>query len=286
MNSTTPTVVDGLTYQTFVSDGVPRKTDLRLPDGGQIVSSPMTSTLIYGRRDAVLVDPSWTIEQTTRLGDWITASGKWLTAIYITHAHGDHWFGTAQLIERFPDAAVYATRGTIRHMHEQVAIRPQHWDALFPGLIGDTPVLAEPVTRDGFELEGHRLVPIEVGHSDTDDSTVLHVPDLGLVVAGDVAYNGVHEMLLEIGSTGLRDWLAALDTVSALEPRVVVAGHKNRDLPDDPSILDETRRYLLDVLSLLEARPSPRQFFDEMRARHPDRINPGPLWYSAVGLLG
>src|SRR4029077_11804912 len=103
MNSTTRPATNGLRYETFVSDGVPRKTDLRLPDGGQIVSSPMTSTLIYGRRDAVLVDPSWTTAQTTRLGDWITASDKWLTAIYITHAHGDHWFGTAQLIERFPD---------------------------------------------------------------------------------------------------------------------------------------------------------------------------------------
>ena len=209
-----------------------------------------------------------------------------MTAIYITHAHGDHWFGAAQLLERFPDAAIYATKGTIRHMHEQVALRPKHWDALFPGLIGDTPVLAEPVTRDGFELEDHKLTPIEVGHSDTDDSTVLHVPDLGLVVAGDVAYIGVHQMLLEIGSTGLRDWLAALDTVAALAPRAVVAGHRNKALPDHPSILDQTRQYLLDVQRLLVARPSPRQFFDEMRALHPDRLNPGPLWYSAVGLLG
>ena len=45
-------------------------------------------------------------------------------------------------------------------------------------------------------------------------------------------------MLLEIGRTGLRDWLAALDTVAALDPRAVVAGHKNKDLSDDPSILD------------------------------------------------
>jgi glyoxylase-like metal-dependent hydrolase (beta-lactamase superfamily II) len=111
------------------------------------------------------------------------------------------------------------------------------------------------------------------------------VPDRGLVVAGDAAYNGVYQMLMEIGSTGLRDWLAALDTVAALEPRAVVAGHKNRDMPDDSIIRDQTRQYLLDVQSLLEARPSPRQFFDEMSARHPDRINLGPLWYSALGLL-
>ncbi|WP_116202538.1 MBL fold metallo-hydrolase [Amycolatopsis circi] len=274
-----------LSYEVFVSDGVPRHTDLRLPDGGPVISSPMSSTLVQGREDAVLVDPSWTVDQTALLGDWIRATGKRLRAVYITHGHGDHWFGTAQLLDRFPGTTVYATEGTIALMHQQIAARPQFWDTLFPGLIGDTPVLAQPVPREGFELEGHRLLPVEVGHTDTDDTTVLHVPDLGLVVAGDVAYNGVHQMLLEIGETGLQSWLDALDIVEALRPRAVVAGHKNKGLDDAPAIVEQTRRYLLDVRELLAAKPSPRAFFDEMSARHPDRVNPGPLWYSALGLL-
>lgn len=286
MSHSAPADSGALSYEVFVSEGVPRQWEMRLPDGGQIVSSPMSSTLICGDHDAVLVDPSWTIEQTHLLGDWIDASGKRLRTIYITHGHGDHWFGTAQLLERFPDVTVYATEGTIKLMHAQVESRPQFWDALFPDLIGATPVLAQPVPADGFELEGHRLLPIEVGHTDTDDTTVLHVPDLGLVVAGDVVYNGVHQMLLEIGETGLTDWLRALDVVEALHPRAVVAGHKNAALPDDPASIGETRRYLLDAQELLAVEPEPRVFFDLMSARHPDRINPGPLWYTAVGLLG
>ncbi len=275
-----------LTYEVFVSEGVPRQWDMRLPDGGEIVSSPMSSTLIAGERDAVLVDPSWTIDQTVRLGDWIAASGKRLTAIYVTHGHGDHWFGTAQLLERFPDVTVYATEGTIALMHAQAASRPDFWDALFPGLIGSTPVLALPVPDGGIDLEGHVLLPVEVGHSDTDDTTVLHVPSISLVVAGDVVYNGVHQMLLEIGDTGLEEWLRALDIVESLQPAAVVAGHKNKDLADDPRSIEDTRRYLRDAQQLLETKPEPRAFFDEMIARHPGRLNPGPLWYTAVGLLG
>jgi glyoxylase-like metal-dependent hydrolase (beta-lactamase superfamily II) len=274
-----------LSYDVFVSDGVARATELRMPDGSGLVSSPVSSTLIYGERDAVLADPSWTVAQTETLGDWIERSGKRLACIYITHGHGDHWFGTAQLLERFPGATVYATEGTIRKMHQQADSRPDFWDKDFPGLIGETPVLAQPVPAGGLDLEGNQLRAIEVGHTDTDDTTVLHVPSIGLVVAGDVAYNGVHPMLKEIGDTGLESWLAALDQVAALHPAAVVADHKNEDLPDDPAILDQTRQYLLDAQRLLGQWPSPREYFDQMVAKYPDRLNPAPVWYSALALL-
>src|SRR5258706_6209921 len=63
-----------------------------------------SSTLICGGRDAILVDTFFTTEQSQTLLDWIVASGKNLTAIYITHRHGDHFFCFASLLERFPPA--------------------------------------------------------------------------------------------------------------------------------------------------------------------------------------
>jgi glyoxylase-like metal-dependent hydrolase (beta-lactamase superfamily II) len=275
-----------LSYEVFVSDGVERNTDLRLPDGGPIVSSPLASTLICGERDAVLVDPPYTREQIDRVGDWIDGFGTRLAYIYATHGHGDHWFGTARLLERFPGATAYATEGTIRVMHQQATQgREQLWDQIFPGLIPESPVLAQPIPADGFELEGNLIQAVETGHTDTDDTTVLYVPSIGLVVAGDVAYNGVHQYLLESGNGGLNAWLEAIDQVAALQPRAVVAGHKNKDLPDDPAILQQTRQYLLDAQRLLDAKPSPREFFDQMFELYPDRLNLGPLWYGALGLL-
>jgi glyoxylase-like metal-dependent hydrolase (beta-lactamase superfamily II) len=126
---------------------------------------------------------------------------------------------------------------------------------------------------------------VEVGHTDTDDTTVLHVPSIGLVVAGDVAYNGVHQYLLESGHGGIKAWLAALNTVVALNPRAVVAGHKDKTLPDDPAILVSTRDYLLDAQRLLAGRPTPEEFLAHMTRLYPDRLNVGPVWYSAVALL-
>ncbi|MDX5562710.1 MBL fold metallo-hydrolase [Streptomyces sp. ID05-04B] len=274
-----------LTYDVYVCDGVPRARPERLPDGGVIVSSPLASTLIIGEREAVLVDPPFTREQTEQVGDWVERSGKRLTHIYATHGHGDHWFGTGELLKRFPDAIPYATEGTIGIMRHNVEGRGWFWDVDFPDLIPDTPLVYRTVPADGFTLEGHRIEVIEVGHTDTDDTTVLHVPSIGLIVGGDVVYNGVHQMLLETPGGGFESWLAALDVLESLHPQFVVAGHKNRDLPDDPAIIDQTRQYLRDARSLLAEKPTPRQFFDEIIARYPDRLNIGPVWYGAHGLL-
>lgn len=275
-----------LRYDVLVCDGVRRRRSMRLPDGGPIVSSPLASTLILGETDAVLVDPPFTHEQVHRVGDWIEQCGKRLAYIYATHGHGDHWFGTDLLMQRFPGAVPYATEGTIRLMHKQATEgREQMWDVDFPGLIPDSPVVYQVIPAEGFALEGHRLLAVETGHTDTDDTTVVHVPSIGLVVAGDVAYNGVHQYLLESVGGGFEKWLTALDTVAALRPRAVVAGHTNRDLPDDPSILDQTRDYLLDAQRLLAAKPSPRAFFDQMPQLYPDRLNVSPVWYSALALL-
>ncbi len=275
-----------LRYEVMVHDGLPRHREQRLPDGSPIVSSPVASTLILGEHDAALVDPPFTHDQVRRTAEWVEKSGRTLKFIYATHGHGDHWFGTDALLQQFPAAVAYATEGTIAKMHEQaVEGRAQMWDVDFPGQIPPSPVVYRPVPTEGLLLEGERLAPIEVGHTDTDDTTVLYVPSIGLVVAGDVAYNGVHQYLLESDHGGIKAWLQALNTVSALLPRAVVAGHKNKDLPDDPAILAETRDYLLDAQRIIAGKPSPQEFFDHMTRLYPNRLNVGPVWYSAVALL-
>jgi glyoxylase-like metal-dependent hydrolase (beta-lactamase superfamily II) len=275
-----------LAYEVHVGPGAVRAGDQRMPNGDPLRWSPLSTTLIYGETDAVLVDPPFLTVDIEQVGDWIERSGKRLTAIYATHGHGDHWFGTGELVKRFPGVRVYATPGTIELMHQQAGPgREQLWDKIFPGQIPATPVLAELMPADGILLEGNVLQAVEVGHSDTDASTVLHVPSIGLVVAGDVAYNGVHQYIVEGRDGGFQAWIDALDQVAQLEPASVVAGHKNAELADDPIVLEQTKQYLRDVIKLLADSSSPEEFFDAMMAIHGDRINPSPLWYGGVALL-
>ena len=89
----------------------------------QAMFQAIASTLIYGKRDAVLVDAYMTVKQADALVDWVAASGKNLTTIYITHGHGDHWFGIGALLERFPNARAVATPNVVKVMRQHAPQR-------------------------------------------------------------------------------------------------------------------------------------------------------------------
>jgi glyoxylase-like metal-dependent hydrolase (beta-lactamase superfamily II) len=274
-----------LAYDVFINEPPPQNNGV-LPNGEPKRFTPQASTLIYGREDAVLTDPGMTTDQARALGDWVAGKNRNLTDIFITHGHGDHWFAAGLLAERF-GARVVATAGTIAQMHRNAATRPFLWDKVYPG-IPPSPVTAVTVPDNRFTLEGHDLVIVEVGHTDTGDSTVLHIPDLELVVAGDVIYNGAHMFLGEgalVGGFG--PWREAIDKVEALRPRHIVAGHQNDQLDDDAErAIAETRQYLDDADELLRTEKTAVDFFNAKVERYPDHPGRTVLWAGASGLYG
>src|ERR1700719_5276362 len=107
-----------LGWEVFVTPGIPIITPDRPPGVRETFFQAMASTLIYGARDAVLVDAFMTVKQGNALADWVAAKNKNLTTIYITHGHGDHWFGVGTLLERFPSAIAVATPKVVKVMRQ------------------------------------------------------------------------------------------------------------------------------------------------------------------------
>jgi glyoxylase-like metal-dependent hydrolase (beta-lactamase superfamily II) len=284
MSTTEATGATTLTYDVFVNNPPPQ--DGVLPNGEPKLFSPTASTLIYGSEDAVLTDPGLTEDQASVLGDWVAAKGRSLTDIFITHGHGDHWFAAGPLAARF-GARIVASAGTIEQMRLNAATRPLLWDKVYTG-IPPTPVTAMTVPDNRFTLEGHELVIVEVGDTDSADTTVLHVPDLELVVAGDVIYNGVHMYLAQsVIVGGFGPWRAAIDKVDALKPRHIVAGHQNEQLDDDAArTIAETRQYLDDAEELLRTEKTAVDFFNAKIERYPNHLGRTVLWAGVQTLYG
>ena len=280
----TTTAAPDLKWEVFVTPGIPIVTRDRPADVQETFFQATASTLIYGDKDAVLVDAYLTTKQTGALADWVASKGRNLTTIYITHGHGDHWFGVATLLERFPGAKVVATHNTIQVMRQNAS--PQAldgaWKPGFPGQIPDKLVIAEELKGTVIDLERHELVAVELGHTDTDYTTCLHVPSIGLVVAGDAAYNDVHLYLAESTPQKRQEWIATLDQIESLKPLAVVASHKRPENEDNPRIIEETRQYIRDFDRLVEQTKTAQELYDKMMEIYPNRVNPGwALWSSA-----
>jgi glyoxylase-like metal-dependent hydrolase (beta-lactamase superfamily II) len=274
-----------LGYQVFTSTRPGLNRDPNTPPGlDDLKWVPNSATLIYGKKEAVLVDVFLAIEHTNTLADSIAATGKDLKYIYITHPHGDHFYGLQLLLDRFPHAKPIASPAVARECAGQV--RPEvingFWAPRFPGQIPEKLAVPQAMESDEFELEGEKLVVLQTGFSDTHDSTSLYVPSIGLVVAGDVAYNGVHLYLAETTPETRNEWRAALDMLAGLHPKWVVAGHKQPSFTDDPSILAATRKYLEDFERLNAETITHLELYNSMLALYPDRVNPGSLWGGAV----
>jgi glyoxylase-like metal-dependent hydrolase (beta-lactamase superfamily II) len=272
-----------LRWDVFLAPSIPAITSDLPPGEKQRPWPPISSTLISGERDAVLVDTPITVEQARALTNWVVASGKNLTTIYATHGHGDHFFGTSTVLERFPGAHFVALPNVIKIMRQQASPESlaTFWNPRFPGQISSHLAIAEELTGNVIALEGHDLVSVPLGFTDTASTTCLHVPSVGLIVAGDAAYNGVHLHLSESPDPQKRqEWIAALDEMESLEPRAVIAGHKRVGNDDSPNILGETRRYIRDFERLAGQTTTALELYDQMLKLYPDWGNRGALWTS------
>jgi glyoxylase-like metal-dependent hydrolase (beta-lactamase superfamily II) len=193
--------------------------------------------------------------------------------------------GRGALDATFPEARAVARADVFPAVQSQFTPAfLAYWRSLFPGQIPDEPVMPEPLDGDVLQLEGHDLRLINVGQSDTNPTTIVHIPDLDAVVAGDVAYNRIHMWLAQTDHDARLAWIASIDKIAALHPRLVVAGHQAPGTRDDD--LDETinrsKKYIADFDEAERQSTSAQELVDRMVVLHRDRGNPFTLWNAAT----
>lgn len=248
--------------------------------------SPLSCTLIYTPVTAVIVDCPATIAATTELATWIKSTlpnGCTLKHFIISHAHGDHFLGIPVLQNTFPGITAIGTKTVVEGVAQQYS--PQIYDGLWRQTFPTTePGTGVPLTKADFvslpssndlDLDGHALQLFDVPHGDTHANSFVHVPELGLVVAGDIVYNGdCHQWLGEASTQEKRNqWNQALSQIAVLKPKVIVPGHTFMPMSEPneflaASMLNSTKEYIKGFEEELGMAASEEDLFKRMKARY------------------
>jgi glyoxylase-like metal-dependent hydrolase (beta-lactamase superfamily II) len=242
-----------------------------------------TSTLVSGPTEAVLIDAQHIRSDVAALGDLIARRGRRLSTIYVTHGHADHWYGAGELVARFPGARVVATPPVLEYIHQAAEVEAQQWAAMFGDRVAKPTAVPEPLDGLSLELEGYELQIVEVGQGDIRPSTVVHIPAIETVVAGDVVYNQIHAMLGLSGPSGWERWLQSLDVIEKLDPKMIVCGHRKPESSDREAsrMLDETRSYISDFAQGAQSLDNAEELINLMKSKYPDFGNRWTLHFSA-----
>ncbi|MFD4676223.1 MBL fold metallo-hydrolase [Lentzea sp. NPDC058450] len=167
----------------------------------------LTLGLVVGDGDAVLIDSGM---------DPGLAREVRPSRIVLTHNHFDHVLAT----EAFLPCEVWAHEDCV--VDERVLVeRAKYYDEPFTGtLVAPTHTFRDTVTLD---VGGRRVDLHHFGPAHTSHDVVVHVPDAGVVFAGDLVEQGAPAQAGPDATPS--NWRHVLDLVLELDPRVVVPGH-------------------------------------------------------------
>ncbi|WP_381803724.1 MBL fold metallo-hydrolase [Streptomyces niveus] len=238
--------------------------DLDFPAG----SKNKTATLVTGETDALLVDAAFTRADGHRLAAEILDSGKNLTTVFVSHADPDFYFGAEVIADAFPDAVFVATPIVIEHIKHSYEGKLKAWAALGPNLPTRLVDLT-PLTGD-LTLEGHRF-ELKGGSDELPDRHYLWQAESRALLGGVLLFQQEHVWVADTATPESRAaWIDLLDEMAALNPELVVPGHRLPDTAADASAITATRDYLLAFEQELAKAADGAALTEALTARYPD----------------
>lgn len=252
---TAPTVPSALTTQVF--------------NPGEQAIFAVTSVLVEGQKDAILIDAQFSAAEARKLAERIKASGKRLTTIYISHGDPDFYFGLDTLQAAFPQAQILATPKTIAHIQETKDAKLKVWG---PQLGANAPkaiVMPQALRGDTLTLEGQALQIVGL-EGPTPDRTFVWIPSIQTVAGGIPVQWGSHVWMADTQTPASHaHWLQTLERIRALRPAVVIPGHFSGPMPKGFAAVDFTADYIRAFDAETPKAANSAQLIDAMKKRYP-----------------
>ncbi|OFJ48451.1 MBL fold metallo-hydrolase [Janthinobacterium lividum] len=209
---------------------------------GEAAIFPVASVLVAGQHDAVLIDAQFSRAEAQKLVQKIHASGKKLTAVYISHSDPDFYFGLDVIKAAFPQAKILATPETVAEIRRKADAKVAYWGPILKDNAPHSIVIPDALQGQSITLEDQSLSI----SGPTPSRTYVWIPSIKAVVGGVALFGNLHVWTADTQSLASRqDWLKTLDGIAALKPVTVVPGHFQVGASLTPDSIGFTRDYLV-----------------------------------------
>lgn len=229
--------------------------------------------LIKGEKKAVLVDAPFTMADAHRVVAAVLDSGKELETIFITHDHPDHYFAMEVLTEAFPNARIVAHPVVVADIWRSLPFKVKRWSPLLGKNGPRMPTAPLPTEGDKIMLEGQELQVIGPMQGDHVHATALWAPGIKALFPGDLVYNQMYLWFGEHDPKAIAAWGKSLDTLAALNPEIVVAGHSKPGLPDDISGIRFSQKYIAEWPKLVAGAKNSADLRARIKVAYPDAVD-------------
>jgi len=230
----------------------------------------VNSTIIEGAHEVMLVDAQLTKASAERVLRQIKDTRKPLSLIYLTHEHADHFLGLEVFRDAYPDARIIANSAVVDRINKVYREKLEKWKNILGSDATSHVVAISKFDADFIEFESSRIEILKKVQGDTDENTMLWLPEQRALIAGDTVFNGMHVYTAETDSNARKNWSSTLKKIRELKPLVVIPGHSKVGAPLDAiTALDFTERYLLVFEEELKKAKDPESLVKAMKDDFP-----------------
>lgn len=229
----------------------------------------VTSTLISGEKDAIVIDAGFTRADALRIAATVLDSGKQLTAIYVSQADPDYYFGVETLKEIFPQADVVPSRAVLDKLSAKLAGKLAFWAPKMGANAPRKPVVPRALEGNVIKLED-QTIEIRGTQGLLAHRPYAWVPSIKAIVGNIGVFGNMHVWTADTQTVAERAaWVAQLDEMAALKPELVVPGHMSAGSKLDASAIAFTKNYLLAFEKALPAAKTGTELVNAMKQAYP-----------------
>ncbi|MPW43894.1 MBL fold metallo-hydrolase [Acinetobacter guerrae] len=242
----------------------------------------VTSTLIEGDKEVMLVNAQFSKSEALRVAADILDSGKILNTIFVSYGDPDFYFGLDVFKHYFPNVKIIATPETVKHIQDTKALKLKYWSLQMGANAPEKIIVPEIFTAKTLKFENEN---IEIkGH---DELTYLWIPSIKTVVGGIPVSSGIHLWMADTPSTQDRaKVIKTLENIKALQPQTVVPAHMVQNAPEGLAAVNFSLNYLKSYEKAVKTSKTSQQLAHTMQQKYPELKETGTLDFGAKVVKG